>query len=362
MSLRSTTALLAALALAAPAVAQPGDQPDVMQILKGADAATTAVQAVSYQAKFHAEGDLAKKIAPASGKVIARKPASGLWLFKTGHKAAPVRVEGTAIRPGCQTEVPFDCAVQGKEVFIIDHQREVFLHGQVPVASLPYLPAGHLFMREYVVSRPFSDEVDSQLARHEGTRDIGGVPCDVIYVLYKKGSEARWYFGQEDHLPRGVERLSPNGKTVLLISDLDTSPEISGLTFRPECPQGYDEQERLLSEVDPETLQDYVGVYRIDDKTTREVMVEDRRIFTRRSGYNRLEIFPAGKDKFFYADSFLTLTFFRDEQGKITHHVLDRLFGDEEKAVRTDQNPAVKISTGKPGCRVKVKTKCSTGD
>ena len=213
-------------------------------------------------------------------------------------------------------------------------------------AQVPYLPARQLYMREYVVPRPFSDEVHGKLARHEGVKDIGGVACDVVYVLYKTGVDARWYFGQEDHLPRGVERLSPEGNTILLLSNLDTDPEIGDTTFRPTCPQGYQEDKRVLIEVDPETLQDYVGNYRINEETTREVMIEGGRIFTQRSGFPRLEIFPVAKDRFFYADSFVNLTFFRDEQGRITHQVLDRLFGDRETAVKTDQPAPAKTTVG----------------
>ena len=201
-------------------------------------------------------------------------------------------------------------------------------------------------MREFVVPRPFGDEVNGQLARHEGVKEIGGVPCDVVYVLYSTGADARWYFGQEDHLPRGVERLSPDGNAILLLTNLDADPEIGDTTFRPACPQGYQEQKRVLIKVDPEALQDYVGTYRINDETTREVMVEDGRIFTRRTGYHRLEIFPVAEDRFFYADSFLSLSFFRDEKGQVTQQVLDRLFGDRETAVKTDQPAPGKTTAG----------------
>ena len=58
------------------------------------------------------------------------------------------------------------------------------------------------------------------------------------------------------------------------------------------------------------------------------------RVLTRRTENPKLELFPAGGDTFYYADSFISLTFVRDENGKISYQILDRLFGDSEKAIR----------------------------
>ena len=90
----------------------------------------------------------------------------------------------------------------------------------------------------------------------------------------------------------------------------------------------------LCIEPDPDVLRELAGTYRIDEQSDRTVLVEGSRIFTRRSGNPKLELFPAGGDTFYYADSFISLTFVRDENGKISYQILDRLFGDREKAVR----------------------------
>ena len=47
-------------------------------------------------------------------------------------------------------------------------------------------------------------------------------------------------------------------------------------------------------------LEGYVGVYRIDEETTRTVVVEDGRLYTQRSGSAKLEALPASDSKFFY--------------------------------------------------------------
>ncbi|UCG34366.1 MAG: hypothetical protein JSU68_06945 [Phycisphaerales bacterium] len=337
MCARKQSVLLAVFGLAAPCLAWAQEKSDVMEIIQKADAATKAVQAVSYRAEFRAEGELASKMPRVTGEVFARRPVtSKLWPFSMGYKAPPYRLRGTATAPAGEATVQFDCAVSGKKTFVLDHDRRKCLSGKMPVADIPYAAATRLRMIEYVHPTPFSDELNSKVARHEGVKDVGGVSCDVVYVLYRTGSDSRWYFGREDHLPRGVERLSPRGKTVLLLSDVNTAPEMTEETFEPQCPEGYAEHRRTLKPYDSEDLKEYVGVYRINDAEMREVVLKNGRLFTQRTGHNPLQILWAGNDTFYYADSFVSLKFYRDDDGKITHQVLDRLYGDEEKAVRTE--------------------------
>jgi outer membrane lipoprotein-sorting protein len=337
MSVRTQSALLAIFALTVPCTVWADDKPDVLEIIQKADAATKAVQDVSYRAEFWAEGEWASKMPRVTGEVFAHRPArSKLWPFSMGYDAPPFRLRGTATALAGGPTVRFDCAVCGKKVFVLDHDRRTCLFGKMPVANIPYSPAAQLRMIEYVHPTPFSDELESKVARHEGVKDVGGVSCDVIYVLYRNGSESRWYFGQEDHLPRGVERLSPKGKTVLLLSEVNTEPDITEETFEPQCPEGYTEHQRILKHREPEDLKEYVGIYRINDTEVREVMYKKDRLYTQRTGNPPLQILWAGNDTFYYPDSFVSLRFYRDDDGKITRQVLDRLYGDEETAVRTE--------------------------
>jgi hypothetical protein len=336
MCAKKQSVLLAILVLTSPCPIWADEKPDVMEIIRNADATTKAVQAVSYRAEFRAEGELANTMPPVTGEVFARRPAaSKLWPFSMGYKAPPHRLRGTVNTVAGGTTVRFDCAVSGKKAFLLDHDRRKCLSGKMPVARVPYAAAARLRMIEYVHSTPFSDELHSKVARHEGVKDVGGVPCDVVYVLYRNGSDSRWYFGQKDYLPRGVERLSPRGKTILLLSEVNTAPEITEETFEPQCPEGYTEHQRILKPYESEELEEYAGLYRINDAEVREVIHKNGRLFTQRTGHPPLQILWAGNDTFYYADSFVSLKFFRNDDGKITHQVLDRLYGDEEKAVRT---------------------------
>ncbi|HEX5758124.1 MAG TPA: serine hydrolase [Thermoanaerobaculia bacterium] len=94
--------------------------------------------------------------------------------------------------------------------------------------------------------------------------------------------------------------------------------------------------------VAPEVLDAYTGVYRIDETTTRVVTREGDRLFTQRSGGEKLEALPLSESEFFYRDSFERASFRRDAAGRVTGMVLhSRQRGDEE-AVRTDEAPPAK--------------------
>lgn len=91
-------------------------------------------------------------------------------------------------------------------------------------------------------------------------------------------------------------------------------------------------------EVDPAILEGYVGVYRIDENTTRTVTVEDGRLYTLRTGSQRLEALPHSENGFFYEGSLTHFEIIRDDQGVATHMLMYQDGADEpEKAVLTDE-------------------------
>ncbi|HYC89189.1 MAG TPA: serine hydrolase [Thermoanaerobaculia bacterium] len=73
----------------------------------------------------------------------------------------------------------------------------------------------------------------------------------------------------------------------------------------------------------PAELEAYAGVYRIDEKTRRKVIVEEGKIYSLRDGGSRLEMFPAGKDEFRFRGSFNRMSFERDAAGNITALTLE---------------------------------------
>jgi CubicO group peptidase (beta-lactamase class C family) len=91
----------------------------------------------------------------------------------------------------------------------------------------------------------------------------------------------------------------------------------------------------------PSKLDEYTGVYRMDDDATRTVTRVDGQLFTQRTGGGRQPIEPESEKLFFYPNSFTYLTFERDPGGKVTH-MLFYPEGEEtaERAERTGDAPA----------------------
>jgi len=77
-------------------------------------------------------------------------------------------------------------------------------------------------------------------------------------------------------------------------------------------------EDRKTVALDAKTLDEYVGVYRFDENTTRTITREGPKLFAQRSGGNKSEILASARDEFFYSDGNSRLHFRRDAQGKVT--------------------------------------------
>lgn len=88
----------------------------------------------------------------------------------------------------------------------------------------------------------------------------------------------------------------------------------------------------------PAELAAYTGVYRVDEKTTRTLTVEDGQLHSQRSGGSRLTLLPVGKDSFVFEESFTRMTFERDAAGKIVAMILDER-GAKTRAPRVEEKP-----------------------
>lgn len=247
MRIKSAAIPVLGLLLWLPSVSG-ADEPDPREILKKADAATKAVKAVSYDAEYYGIGDLATRFGRIQGSVQARANDRGFWgqLFGGASRGYAMHIKGVRTALDSETAFPFDVATDGKQIASIEEKKKLFIKGQLPGASSLLQPAQKLFMIEYLHPTPFNDEVTGKVAKYEGTKEIGGVRCDVIFVVYRNDSESRWYFGRDDSLPRRVDRISTRrdveGAGVLSISNLDVNPDFDAYTFLPKCPQGYEQR------------------------------------------------------------------------------------------------------------------------
>ncbi len=240
-----------------PEPAAASDQVDVAALLLKADAAAMAVTAVSYDAEFFGEGNNAEKAPRITGTVLARLQRQSLLGRLTGRSDKPhlMRFDGLFTPPGSDEAVPFKIATDGKKVYRTDECDKTFVKGDLPGAAALLGRSGlhPLYMREFLHPTPFSDEINSKVARHEGYKTISGVDCHVVHVVYLNNSRSRWYFGKEDYLPRRVDRIiirmtiknetklvDRNSWTSLVVKNLDTRPALEIDDFHLDCPEGYE--------------------------------------------------------------------------------------------------------------------------
>ena len=93
-----------------------------------------------------------------------------------------------------------------------------------------------------------------------------------------------------------------------------------------------------VTEVDPEILKGYVGVYRNDKDITRSILFEAGQLYIQRSGGPRRAAFPHSENGFFFKNSLTHFEMTKDDQGEVTHMLIYPGGGDEpEKAVKTGE-------------------------
>ncbi|TWT46068.1 Thiol-disulfide oxidoreductase ResA [Phycisphaerae bacterium RAS1] len=251
---RYCSAALAVLAfLCTPLMA--GD-PDPREIMKQADDATKALKGFAYKAEFWVEGAGADRNPKASGTVVGERAADE----KSGFKA---RVDGTMKAPASDETVKFTVAADGERVVVIEDREKQFVFAKQSQAGPLLQFAGLLLMQEFVHETPFTDEIKAETIKHEGTKAIGDVECDVIAVTYAEGQgEARWYIGRKDHLPRRADRIqkTPEGEAstrIMQLTGLDLKPDLKPAQFKPAKPEGYAEKDlakMMGGDDEPETL------------------------------------------------------------------------------------------------------------
>ena len=72
------------------------------------------------------------------------------------------------------------------------------------------------------------------------------------------------------------------------------------------------------AEVSPGILENYQGVYRIDDENIRQVIIKGKKLYTLRTGGAIMEAVPESGDSFFYPNTFTTFSFLKDENGNLS--------------------------------------------
>jgi len=221
------------------------EPPDAMTILRKADAATRAVGTVSYEGEYAGLGEMGEKSPSVRGRVVAapgKKSLLGLLIGRSDGTDC-IYCEGEIVTPGSPETIPFKIATDGRRAYRVCAKEQSYSLGDLPGASKLINPAITLYMREYLYPTPFSDEINAKVQRYEGTREVGGVDCYVIYIVYANDTLSRWYFGKKDHLPRRVDRILKSGEQeigyFLEVHDLKINPVVDSHLFELNAPEGF---------------------------------------------------------------------------------------------------------------------------
>jgi len=92
---------------------------------------------------------------------------------------------------------------------------------------------------------------------------------------------------------------------------------------------------------EPERFAEYVGVYRINERETRTVMVDDGHLVTQRTGGGKSKIVAYADDAFFYPGTFFHLQFYRDNSGRVDGMDMFQSGGDEAERAERESDTAV---------------------
>lgn len=100
--------------------------------------------------------------------------------------------------------------------------------------------------------------------------------------------------------------------------------------------------------LDDSVLDRYIGIYKIDDKTTRVVTRTGNQLFSQRTGGRKIAMQPSSETEFFLVNSFSHLKFVKDSKGEVTQMVMVQ-GGKEETSPRISAKPpaereAIKIA------------------
>ena len=232
MRLINAPTILAACLLTTSALA--GD-PDPKEIVAAADKAAKAVTAVSYDARVWGEKALKDAISPFSARVKIRAGAEG------GLGDLRIDVAGDEDQNGVTV------VMDEKNLLVLDRRgKSALIAKRADADPLARQTQAMLaLMLEFVHPAPYDEELAGDSIAYEGRKEIGGVPCHVIHVVYKNRAHiARWYFGVDDNLPHRVDRFyetkDGEGVRILELKNLNTSPEFDKAVFDTKSPAGFE--------------------------------------------------------------------------------------------------------------------------
>ncbi len=132
----------------------------------------------------------------------------------------------------------------------------------------------------------------------------------------------------------------PEARLLVVILSNNTGKDTRPLAFQIAAKAlGKPAEEWPVIALDAKALDEYVGVYRFADGVTRTITRDGDKLFSQRSGREKLEIVPTAKDEFFFRDPGTWLRFQRDAQGRIAGMDFRPRVGMADAGARTDEVP-----------------------
>jgi len=254
----NTATILLTIVLTSVTPARPETRSEVKQtqdtkaealtVLREADKATKAVQAVRYRAREYATGWLKAQIPDVDGTAVI-----------SGSHDVDFRVArfDTTVRfPNLDTVQRLTYGADGTFYYLIDWDKMLVYEGiDHRVTGQGGRAAQRIGLREFVHETPFLDELNGKSVALLADERIGTELCYVVDVVYAgNGGHAVWYFSKHDYLPRRVDRIFDGGargvaKFVVELYDLEPEPALDSLEFALTLPDGFEKSPNFAPDV-----------------------------------------------------------------------------------------------------------------
>lgn len=218
----------------------PAQSPDPRAILREANAAADAAREVRFVSSFFGIDGFAN---------TAWRAKAVVTLQETDGQSTQ-RCRAQILLPGSKliAETVSELICDGKELLWLEHATGTGIRGPVSDRAMGgrfgwFDPIGFTHLLTH--AQPFAETAERPEIQYLGVKEVGGVACDVVHVVYDKstGQARRWYFARSDRLPRRCEEYSRRGEvegaTVMEITALSTAPVLGDREFELAVPPGF---------------------------------------------------------------------------------------------------------------------------
>jgi len=228
------------------ATTRPATHEQAVEFLKKVDAATKAVESVSYKGRYTGMRDGQPTVVIEGTAYIAGEFTNAFTNY---------RFDVDVHRENSDEVQKFTAGSNGEEHFLVDHQtKKVHVDVDPAVIGTDGRAAQAIGMVEFVHPTPFGDEIRAASCEMKEAAVVDGEPCQAIHVIYAGGvrQQATWYFSTKDFLPRRVHRIFDRGEpqisTRQTVSDLVVNPSIEKKELAPFVPEGFTQTDEFAAD------------------------------------------------------------------------------------------------------------------